>query len=474
MPKLAMASGAYKSSTPGLPDMLAENVYLEKSRTTPDGPVQIVTRPGTLALPSWAANARGYKELSLGNVTKVLAVVGSTIKTYDPATGDIGTITGSIAGTDRVVIKYTEQQIGILGGGIFHVGDMSGIAAVTDPDFAALLADHDQTEFINLMSIGQRFVLQYGSRFCFTEVLDGDNTTALNYYTAEFAPDGLVGGDTVGLRMWHGGQTTFEPWEETGDSDDPYRRSLGQEMSVGLRARDSFRVLDTTAYWIDQHNQVRRMGNAVTPDTLSGPDVSRQIAATDPDGILCFTLEFDGHAFYGINLPTMCPLYDANYNEWVRFRTNLTDSWRYGFALRVAGKIFVGDKDGTGFALMSPEYKSDHMPDANTMGTERRGRASAYVLTDRVRPMGPLRIEGSKGTGLSTGQGSAPLIRMRRSKKGPNDFTPYRERSWGAMGEYFKRVIFNQMGIIYPPGMAIEIEMSDPVDYIITGVYEDA
>ena len=473
MGKIALASGAYSAPSLGLPDRLCENAYLERSRTTPDGEVQIMPRPGTLALPDWASAARGYEELSLGGVVKVLAVVGSAIKTYDPATGTVGTITGSIAGTDRVVIKYTEQQIGILGGGIFHVGDLTGIAAVTDPDFAALLADHDQTAFINLMSIGQRFVLQYGSRFCFTAVNDGDNTTALNYYTAEYAPDGLVGGSTIGLRMWHMGGKTGEPWEETGQSDDPYRRSLGQELDVGLRARDCFKNLDGVPYWIDQHNQVRRSGNAAIPDNISGPDVSLIIGATDVEDLVAFTLEFEGHAFYGIHMPTMCPLYDANYGEWTRFLTLQEETWRYGFALRVSGKLFVGDMDGTGFALMHPDYRSDHMPDASTMGTERVWRVSGYILTERVRPMGKLRYEGSKGIGLATGQGSDPQITMRRSLKGPKQFSSSRSRSVGVQGRYDKEVSWQQNGDIYPPGCAIEVSGSDPVPYVTTGLYED-
>lgn len=471
--KIPLASGAYDAPNSGLPARVLENALAEKSRTTPDGDIQIVTRWGSLALPDWASPVRGYAECNLGGTPRIIAVVGSAIKTYTPGVG-VGTITGSIAGTDRVVIAFTETEVGILGGGVFHVGDLTSIAAVTDADFATLLSDHGETAFINLMSIGQRFVLQYGSRFCFTAVLDGDNTTAINYYTAEFAPDGLVGGGTVGLRMWHGGRTTFEPWEETGDSDDPFRRSLGQELQVGLRARDTFKVMDGTAYWTDQHNQVRRQGNAIQPDNLSGPDVVRHLGSVDPGDMLGIVLEFEGHALYGIRTPTKCPLYDANYGEWTRFSTNDDSTWRYGFAVRVDGIIYLGDADGVGFAKWGPAYLSDHMPDADTMGTEIVARDSLYVLTDRVRRMGPLRIEGSKGIGLANGQGSDPQILMRTSKRGANDFTAYRSRTMGAQGVRSTRIIFNQMGMVHPPGMQIELQWSDPVGFILTGAYEDA
>lgn len=604
MAAIALATGAYLSSTPGLPSKVAENVMVERSRTTPDGPLQIVTRWGSLALPSWTSAARGYAQADGFADGKIIAVVGSAIKTFDPVTEAVGTIPGTIAGTDRVVISFTETEVGILGGGSFNVGTASQIRRVTDgvlddpnlaigstttnvatgafdysingteyakgavaagtspgndvipigtygavaldigvdgtidaieapanatgyatagaaalalPDpadahirigyvtasksdgaftfgttalnaanttvaytdsvvdtaWSDLLADHGETAFSDLTSISQRFVLIFGSRMCFSQALDGASTTALSYYTAEYSPDGLVACELFGERIYFLGGQTIEPWEETGDSDDPLRRSLGMVMPVGCRARDSVRVLDGSLYWVDQHNQVRRTGNAVTPDTLSGPDISRALAATDADDILGVVLEFDGHALYAPRMPTMCPLYDANYREWTRFLTLNTDTWRYGFALRVNGSLYVGDADDVGFAIMGLDYKSEHMASVSTMGTEIAGRASGYILTMNERPMGKIRLEGAKGIGLATGQGSDPLVSMRRSLKGPNIFSSYRSRSLGEIGEYFKEVSWQQNGILYPPGCMIELRWSDPVAPIITTVIEE-
>lgn len=601
MPKVALASGSYLSPTVGLPDRVCENALIERSRTMPDGPLQLVARWGTLALPDWALNARGYFELADG---RIAVAVGDGIKTYDPANGTIGTIPANIPGNDRVVFAATETEIGVLGGGVFSVGTTSflrratdgvleeanlaigstttniatgaftysidggtlskgAVAAGTAPGtnviplgkygavaldigtdgtidviaaadnatgytsaadavlgiadpasghvrighvtvtksdgaftfgttalnaanvttvytdeavntaWTDLLADHDQTGFADLMAIGQRFLLIYGSRFCYSEALDGGRTTALSYYTAEYAPDGLIACEAFAERAMLLGGSTIEPWEETGDSEDPFRRSLGQVIPIGCKARDAVRVMDNALYWVDQNNQVRRTGNALTPDTLSGPDIARTLGETDAEDILAFVLEFEGHAMYGLRLPTRCPLYDANYGEWVQFVTNDDNTWRYGFVLRVNGQLYVGDADGTGFAKMGPDYNSDHMPDADTMGTERVWRVSGYILTERDRPMGMLRWEGSKGIGISTGQGSEPVIQLRRSLKGARQFSSWRSRSVGAQGVYDKDVSWQQNGMIYVPGAAIELTGSDPVPFVTTGLYEE-
>ena len=63
---------------------------------------------------------------------------------------------------------------------------------------------------------------------------------------------------------------------------------------------------------------------------------------------------------------------------------------------------------------------------------------------------------------------------MRTSKKGANDFTPWRSRTSGAQGARATRIIFNQMGLVHPPGMEVQLSWSDPVGQIITSLNEDA
>lgn len=610
MPQIALATGAYRRKSVGLPDKICENAYIERSGTQPDAQMQIVTRWGSLALTDWIQavgtdEIRGMMQADGFAGGKILAVVGNVLRTYNPTGGAFSTIPGTISGSDRVRWAFTETEMGIVAGGRFYVSNgtitrdatdsilddpnlaigstntrvatgafdysingtlyaKAAVAAGTIPGndvvpigtygavaldigidgtidaveapanatgyasaalaaaalpavelehvrigyvtasksdgaftfgttalnaanttvaytdttvetaWTDLLADHGETAFIDIAAIGQRFVLLYGSRFAFSEVLDGNTSTALSYYTAEYSPDGLVGVANVNNRIYLFGSSTTEPWEETGDADNPFRRSLGQEFSVGCRARDSIRIVNTVPYWVDQHNQVVRLGNAIVPEILSGPDISKEIAATEPTDMLGFVLEAEGHAWYGLRLPTMCPLFDANYGEWSRYLTNLTDTWRYGFILRVSGSLYVGDAEGVGFARMAETYKSEHMPGASTMGTEIVGQVSGYILANGTRKLGRLRWEGSKGVGLSTGQGSAPVIRMRRSLKGPGMFSSYRSREIGAQGEYATSVEWNQMGHVTAPGCVIELSWSDPVAPITTGLFEDA
>lgn len=471
--RVSFASGAYKEVAPGTPARVCENLYQEKVDTDPKRPLKLVKAPGSLALPDWVTTARGYAQADGFASGKILVVVGTALKTYDPLTGIVGTITGTIAGTDRVQFAFTSRpEVAVLGNGVLHFSLGATVAASTDVDFP--------TGITSVTSIEQRFVFSYGvaGRWGYTEVLVGDNTTALSYYTAEYAPDALVAVFAIAAKLIPFGTETYEEWYPTGDSDNPFRRGSGRVVETGCLCRDSIRKLDNTVYWIDQNCSVRRIGSAETPDIVTHPAIARQIRETDTADIICMIYQVDDHAFYVVRLPTGCFVLDPGMGEWhTRITnltdtiTNLTDTWRYGWIVYVTStkKHYVGDFSGVGFAILSRDYLSEHMPDATTMGTEIVIRGTGFAsISEGLEAVNSLRIEGAKGQGLSNGQGSAPVMLLRVWKG--DHWSNSISRSIGAIGKYATRTIFRRLGLHRAPGFYFEYSTSDPVVITIDGV----
>ena len=462
--RVPLASGAYKEVAPGSPVRVCQNLYLEKADTDPKRNLKLVRCPGSLALDSWGGNIRGVAQADGFASGKILVVVGTALKTYDPATGLVGTITGTIAGTDRVQFAFTATQCAILGNGVLHFSSGTTVAAATDVDFPASIT--------SVAAIEQRFVFSYGTegRWGYTEVSSGDNTTALSYYTAEYAPDGLVALFVLGARLFLFGTASLEEWYPTGDSDNPFRRGSGRVTETGCLCRDAIRKLDNTVYWIDRECSVRRIGSAETPEIVSTPAIARAIRATDADDIVAMTQEVDGHAFYFVRLPDEgCFVIDANMGgEWHERKTNLTDTWRYGYIISAAGQHYVGDFDNVGFAILSRDYQSEHMADADTMGTEMVCLGSGFAsISEGIETVYTLRIEGAKGQGLLTGQGSAPVIQLRVWKG--NGWSSWKTRGTGVLGNYRARSIFRRLGAHRAPGFNFQYLVSDPVVTVIDG-----
>jgi len=82
------------------------------------------------------------------------------------------------------------------------------------------------------------------------------------------------------------------------------------------------------------------------------------------------------------------------------------------------------------------------------------------------QPLGQVRVEGTKGIGLVSGQGSNPLLSMAISRDKGNTFGAYRDRSLGAIGEYGARTSWEQNGRAMPEQTVLLFRLSDPVGFL--------
>ena len=191
--KVPFALSAAPSVVLGLPAKLNKNVYAERHESDPDRPWVLLETPGTKVWEAFDDGLRGIWQTDGHAGGKILIAAGDTIELFDPATNALASpMTGTIAGTDKGDLAFTEAEGFGLFNGQLYVSSGTAIAAVTDPDFAALLAFAGVSSFSSVTTIGQRGIFSFGSQFGFTEVSDLDNTTALSYYTPESSPDAIV------------------------------------------------------------------------------------------------------------------------------------------------------------------------------------------------------------------------------------------------------------------------------------------
>jgi hypothetical protein len=364
---------------------------------------------------------------------------------------------------------FGEVQAGLLAGGAFYVSAAAGtaIAAASDADWATLLSDHGETAFTSIEVMGQRALLTYGSRFAFSTALEFNTTTTLSYYTAENAPDGIVAGVRLGDTYYVFGTQTIEPWIQTGDNDDPFRPIVGQVIDRGALARDTIVKLDNTLLFIGDDLSVYRL-NGLTPQILNAADpwVSRHLATVDAGDVVCRGEENEAHKQYVIYTPTKCIVYDIATGGWHLRKTYGSETWEWQFGVRV-GASFYGANASTTLVELSRSYKSDRMADASTFGTEIVREFTGHLPVNRGSPaIGQIRIEGTKGIGLSSGQGSDPLVEMAISRDKGNTFGDYRSRSLGLIGEYGARTSWEQNGRAVPEQTVLRFRWSDPVGFL--------
>ena len=472
MPEAQIAAGHYEPDGYGDARKFLVNLYTEPNGGDPARPVRLVDTPGSRLIDDGSVLSTGVRGLFQADgyaSGKLVVPDGTTVRLYDVA-GDAWTsLTGTLTGTDRVRVAFGETQAGFLSGGLFYVSASAGasVAAASDADWATLLTDHGQTAFTSIATMGQRALLTYGSRFAFSTTLEFNTTTTLSYYTAENAPDGIIVGVVLGDIYYVFGTQTIEPWIQTGDNDNPFSPILGQVITRGAMARDAIVKLDNTLFFIGDDRAVYRL-SGLTPQIINANDawITRYLQTVSAADVVCSSMETEAHKFLFIRTPLKCIAYDVATQTWQIRKTYGSDTWEWLYHVANDGKFYAANETTT-LVELSRSYKSDRQSTASTFGTEIVREFTAHLPVKSGKPpLGQVRVEGTKGIGLSTGQGSNPLLEMSISRDQGNTFEAWRSRSLGLIGNYSARTSWEQNGRAGPEQTVLYFRWSDPVGFL--------
>ena len=160
MPMARVAGGHYEPDGVGDGRKVCINLYSEPNENDSNRPQRHVMRPGAQDrdtgnvlnnVPRGMAQVDGHAD------GKILVIDGDTVRTVTTS-AVWGALTGTISGSDRVRMAFSEAEGAILSGGQIYVSTGSAVAAATDADYATHLSNHSQTAFLDIASIGQRLL----------------------------------------------------------------------------------------------------------------------------------------------------------------------------------------------------------------------------------------------------------------------------------------------------------------------------
>lgn len=472
MPMAHVAAGHYEPDGIGDGRKVAKNLYSEPNENDPNRPMRHLVRPGSLDRDT--GNILNTVPRGIGQTDghangHVLVVDDTIVRTFDPSSLAWGSLTGSLVGSDRAQMAFSEVEGAILSGGSIYVSTGSAVAAASDADYATLLSNHSQTAFTSITSLGQRLIATYGSRFCYSDTLDFNNTTTLSFYTAESSPDALVAAVALQGSLYLFGTETIERWIETGDNDAPFRPQTSSVMNRGCLARDTIVQLDNTLFFVGDDYAVYRL-DGLTPRVISKPWVARKLRTENASDLIASVMELEGHSFYILSGKNGTYVCDAgNRHEWIVWETYGEDAYEWAHIVEAAGNHYAASRLYSRFAQLSRDYTSDYKPAANTFGTEIVFEFSAHLPVMGGRKAIPtIRVDGTKGRGSASDVNSDAFIEMALSKDNGITKGSYRARSTGKQGEFRKRAIWRQNGRAREPQVVAFFRSNDPA--IINGV----
>lgn len=401
--------------------------------------------PGLTRLASLGAEIRGAWRVG----SRLLVVAGATL--YEVSStwaatslGTLSTSTGPVSGAEGLF------QVVIVDGpnGYVLTKSNNAFAAITDEDFLGSY----QVTFLD----GRwQFVDPDTQVFYWTSIID-DATTydALDFASAESAPDNIVGHIVDHRELWLFGETGTEPWFPNPSGDQVYQRNNGASIEVGCAARNSIVKMDNSIFWIGQdrngagHVYTAGGSSGYQPLIVSTEAVSKLLqSSTDLSAARSFVFQLGKQQLMCIKAPgleqTLC--YDPSvgnpaygWHDRCELVAGELQPWRADVFVFAHGVPIVGDSEGHLYRIDPDAYTNDGdvlprirtSPHATTPGRRR-------VFFDCVR---------ADVTVGETPTGAAPSIEMRYSNDGGKTWGNWAPRSTGQIGQYSQPVKWDRCG----------------------------
>lgn len=447
MPDLSFGIGAYRRDNGGLPEFKLVNMFVERTPAAANG-VVLLSRNG---LPALATRGTG----PIHGLFAKKGVFGRSLfalsdDTLYRGTASLGTVTGS----GHPSFAASAAEVVVTRGASAYSYDGTDFVAVTFPDSANVTA----VAFL----AGLFVYLRAGThRFYWSAVLDGRTIDALDFASAESAPDELLDVYVVQDGLWLLGSDTVEFWQVTGNPDAPFSRVEGRLYKKGIIATGCAADVDNTLFWWGDDNMIYR--GAEVPQRVSDHAVEEKLAGSARKQ--CFAYKYEGHENFVVRTDSGTFAFDVSTEQWWQPDTFGATGWRVKCAAEAdIGLVFGDDTDGT-----LRQFDPEDWEDGGTL--ERRFTAAFPLGGGQVR-VDRLCVEANVGqTSMLMGQGSDPILEMRSSRDGGQTWAGWRQAKLGAQGKYRQRTEKRVWGIFDAPGAMFDFRVTDPVPFRVSRVY---
>lgn len=309
------------------------------------------------------------------------------------------------------------------------------VTQITDPDFTSRGA-----KYVWFVDNYLLFLEPDSGRFFGSDVGSATAFDALDFATAEAAPDDLVGMAVDHRQVILLGEESGEIWENTGAAGFPFERAINGFFEIGCFNGDTVAKLDNSVIWLANDYTVRRL-QGVTPQRISTHAIEQFLTTVDLASGKAYSYTQDGHFFYVLSFSSGCWVYDATTNEWHERATYPYDYYYWQSCAQAHGRQYVGSAYTDTIGYFDPLTYTE----AGT--TQRMEWTYQPIYGENKRAFHDrLEVVMEVGVGLPTGQGSDPEMMMDYSDDGGQTWTSMPNKKIGPIGQYQHRIVWTGLG----------------------------
>lgn len=399
------------------------------------------------------------------------SVSGNTLVSIS-STGVVTTL-GTITGTVRVDMADNGTFLVIVvpgGDGFVFDTSTSTLTQITDPDYQV----SDTVRFYRGVFV---FTTSDGKQL-FTSTLNQPlQFDALDFGSAEGDPDRIVTQIVDHDELSVIGSQTTEVFRFVGGVGFPLQIIPGAFTEKGAHSKYSAIEFDSTYLFLgggkNELTAVWRQTSSSSAVKISTNAIDNAIQKYTKEEIksaYAMTFSKQGQffaifTFVSSRIPSRTFVYNGTASGlsgssiWFELQTGLDDNlWRANAITRAYGKLLVGDAIDGRIGEIDDSVFTEY---GNTI--LRQATTKPFSQDGTTIFSGELEATLQAGVGLTTGQGSDPVIMMEFSDDQNNIFKGPFKRPIGKIGEYGHETIWNRQGR-FPNARSIRFTVTDPIN----------
>lgn len=410
-------------------------------------PVVLKSRGGLVSFADLGSFPRVRAMAKMGG--DMFAVTGGRVFKITAA-GVVSTVGTVIDG--ETSMAATRSQVAIVAGGTYYVCDGTSTSVVSPGAITNPVSVAAADNYIVVIGTGNG----NADTFQVSSETDATDFNALEFATAEYDPDALVGVIYDHKQLYLFGADTTEVWYNTGGADFPFAPNPSAIVEHGCANGQTIAKIDSAVMWVRQDwAVVQNYGG--TPQVVSTPEIKEALRKSTV--VRGFTFSEGGHEFYAIwRLGDTTLVYDVTTGLWHERASGVDyDPWGAACSLRFGDRHYFGTMNG------QIAYSDDAI--FTDFGGVMLGEFETPLVMQNARRfrVKRLHIDVDSSTG---GLGRTPEAMLQMSKDG---VTWGREfwRPMADLGEYGKRLAWHSLGQ-YRRGKA-RFRVTDPVKRDVIG-----
>jgi hypothetical protein len=424
------------------------NCYLEPAPPASKSAVDVVPSYGIDEFAEFTAGpVRG------GTVVNGVPYVVSGTSLYRiGSSGSVASL-GTIPGTEDVTMMGDGQNVVVVTNPDAYVFNGSSVAQVTDSDYPGAV-------WVGYLDGYAVIIEPTSGRVWVAGPLDPTNWNALDFATAEAAPDDLLWAVIDHREVFLFGRETIEVWFNSGNADFPLERVSTGFVEHGIMSAGAAGKADNGIYLLGNDGIAYRM-DGYTPVRVSHHQLEATVEGYADKTCTVIPWTEGGHKFVAFKFAEGCWLYDIATSLWHERNSYLQNTWRGKFVLQAYDKFLVADADSAKLGQFSADLFSE-------FGDVLRSECTSASVFEENRLIEHKLLElcFETGVGIATGQGSNPKVMLQFSDDGGRKWSNEKWRSLGRQGEFKKRVRFPRMGSARD--RVYRYAISDPVRRTLT------